>query len=921
MRIARVLLLASVIPVRAAFAQTTTGTLIGTVFDSSAKPIPGVAVSLSSPALIGGPVTVRTDAAGHFRFPAIPPGLYGIAINDSGFASHEERRIAIRAGETIERLIVAASESIVVEASGPELDARDSGFNARFGPRELQNIPTRRSSMFDFIRSAPGVSPTSASSGTVTTMSVFGSGTNENAYLIDGTNFTCPCNGIARAEPGIDFIHEIQIQTAGESAEYGNIQGGVINVVTRQGGEQFSFDTSHYLQTRRLTSQPVRLDVPDSGGRTTGYERVRYRDHTADLGGAAIRNRLWFFTGYQFLRDDDSQPGTDAARPRAYAQDKFFAKLTWHLASSWTLVQSFHHERWSNPDQPTIARPYDATLRVTGSVPATTYGHLTDVVSPNTTWDARIGRFVYSQVSRPATGSVTTPGRTDAVTRIASGAPLQFGDLTLIRGTAKATFTQFHGGIRGADHEWKAGVQIEQGSHDVTSVIPSGVRFVDRNGQPSQKVSRAPFHIGGRFNTAGIFATDAVTFRDRLTMNAGLRFDSSRAISQDLPGIDLEGRRTADIIPGLGTLYRWSVFSPRLGVAARLAADGRTVLRASYGRFHQGIMSGELDAFHPGSTTTTTTDARTGAVISVVDPRRNLAFDPHTRPPFTDEFSAGIDRHITRLVTASVGVVHKSGRDFIGWSDIAGRYLRQTRTLANGVTIPVLVLDTSSTPTSARRFLLTNQPDYFMRYDGLVLAFEKTYSDGWRASGSYTLSRATGLQPSAGTAAGAQVSTVSPPTAAAFGRDPNDLTNARGRLANDRPHMLRLAGTFRLPRTAFALGVSFQYLSGKPWAATALVNLPQNTQQRVQVEPRGARRLSSQTLLDLRLSRTMHLAKAGEIELLLDVLNALNDSGEEGLVTETLATESIRTVDGFGRPNVFLDPRRAMVGVRFRFGQ
>ena len=65
--------------------------------------------------------------------------------------------------------------------------------------------------MFDFIRAAPGVSPTSPSSGIATTISAFGSGTNENQFLIDGMNTTCPCSGVARTEPGVDFIQEVQV--------------------------------------------------------------------------------------------------------------------------------------------------------------------------------------------------------------------------------------------------------------------------------------------------------------------------------------------------------------------------------------------------------------------------------------------------------------------------------------------------------------------------------------------------------------------------------------------------------------------------------------------------------------------------------------------------------------------------------------
>jgi hypothetical protein len=98
--------------------------------------------------------------------------------------------------------------------------------------------------MFDMIRAAPGVSPTSPASGVNNTVSTFGSGVNENLFLIDGTNFTCPCSGVSRAEPGIDVIQEVQVQSIGASVEYGNIQGAVFNVLTKQGGDRYQYDAS-----------------------------------------------------------------------------------------------------------------------------------------------------------------------------------------------------------------------------------------------------------------------------------------------------------------------------------------------------------------------------------------------------------------------------------------------------------------------------------------------------------------------------------------------------------------------------------------------------------------------------------------------------------------------------------------------------
>ena len=271
-----------------------------------------------------------------------------------------------------------------------------------------------------------------------------------------------------------------------------------------------------------------------------------------------------------------------------------------------------------------------------------------------------------------------------------------------------------------------------------------------------------------------------------------------------------------------------------------------------------------------------------------------------------------VDRELGRGLTMAIAYVRKDGANFIGWTDIGGQYREESRTLADGQSVPVLVL---ANETSARRFLLTNPEGYSMTYNGLVIAAEKRRSHGWQAFGSYTLSRAFGLQASSGAiAAGSQISTIAGTPFGTFGQDPNTLTNARGRLQNDRPHMFRVMGSVDVPRTGFVLAANFQHFSGKPWAASAQVVLPQGD-QRILLEPRGSRRLSSQSLLDLRLSRTIATGAMGRVELLADVLNALNDTAEEGIATDNLFSPN------FGQPAVFVDPRRVMVSIRLNFGE
>jgi len=223
--------------------------------------------------------------------------------------------------------------------------------------------------------------------------------------------------------------------------------------------------------------------------------------------------------------------------------------------------------------------------------------------------------------------------------------------------------------------------------------------------------------------------------------------------------------------------------------------------------------------------------------------------------------------------------------------------------------VPVLVLVNG---TASRRFLLTNPAGYSLTYNGLVTTVEKRHSHGWHALGSYTFSRVEGLQVSSGTApSGEQLSTLT--SSGSFGQDPNNLTNAHGRLANDRPHMLRVMGSLDVPRTGVVIAANVQYFSGKPWAASTRQSLPQGD-QRILLEPPGSRRLSSQSLVDLRVSRPLRVGGAGRIELLMDVLNLLDDTAEEALTTDN------RFASNFGQATVFMNPRRVMLGARVNFG-
>ena len=900
------------------FAQGLTGALIGTVTDAQGGVLSGAVVRISSPALIGGELTTKTDERGELRFPSVPPGLYALDIVLQGFLPYRDADIYIGAGATIETTpvltLAALADSIVVHGPGSRLDARSPGFGTRFGAEDLDAIPMRRFSYQDWVKTAPGISPTSPSGSSVL-VSAFGSGVDQNQYLLDGTSITATGNGVSRADPGVDFIQELQIQSVGASVEYGNVQGAVVNVITKSGGDRFQYDAAYYWQTAALTSKPVRLEYDRPRRLDSGYERAEYRDFSTTVGGPIVRERLWFFSGYQHLRDSDSQPGTDPDLPREYEHDKFFAKLTWGLAPGWQLVQSLHDEFWSNPETPSATKPRTATQRLDASVPAINFGHLIHTASPNTVWDVRAGWFRFTQDTSPTSGDPRIAHRLEQPDNIWSGGPQQIGQVRQIRATVKATLSHYRAAWLGGDHEWRMGVQVDRGEHRAVAILPTGVSSIFRNGVLTQTTEQAPNNSGGRFVTAALFVSDALRLGGRVTINPGLRVDHSRAISQDVPEFDALVHDTGRIIEGNGTVNSWNVVSPRVGAVIKLDASGRTILRANAAKFSQGLLTGEIASIHPGRARSTTTQVATGAT-SIRDPTQ-VVMDPAIRQPYTNQYLIGLDREVGSRLAVSVAYVRKDGHDFIGWKELAGEYREESAKLNDGRIVQIWRL---TSPSQDRLFQLTNPEDYSLTYNGLVIAVERRRSHGWQVFGSYTLSRAYGLQPSNGTtAAGPQVATVASPPASfapgvTFGQDPNDLTNARGRLPNDRPHMARVMTSVDVPRTGLVVAANLQHLSGKPWAMTALIN-PNENAKPVLIEPRGTRRLPSQTLLDVRVSRAFRFSDAGRVELSLDLLNVLNDTAEESIGSAVYSASNV------GQPDIFIDPRRAMLSVRLNLGR
>ena len=454
------------------------------------------------------------------------------------------------------------------------------------------------------------------------------------------------------------------------------------------------------------------------------------------------------------------------------------------------------------------------------------------------------------------------------------------------------------------------------------------------DGSPNYIEVGTPYNVGGKFSELGTFVEDVMTIGGRLTVSLGLRFDHVRGTSQDVDDLALNDVSSFSFeprgsVPGRGQLFRWKNFSPRVGFNLRLDASGRTILRGNWGRFYRTAMTGELSGVHPGQSTVreflwnSATEAydRPGPVYL---PDTNFGFDPKARAPRTDQFSIGLDRSIASDFAVGVTYVRKDQSDLLGWNVLNASFTTLPHTFSNGRVGEIYPITTDP---DDRFFQLGNVDcrvasyrcdEMYMDYNGLVLTLNKRMSDRYQAQVTYVLSSAHGLLPSSGF--GAAASQTTRVYESSLGRDPNDFINAVGHLQNDRTHTFRITGTIFAP-WGFLIGANYGWFVGKPWGGRDLLDrslLPQGNRW-VYVEPPGTRRLDSQSILDLRLSRTFSLERDGgasgrrSVEFLVDVLNGLNVASVQDIASRRLGSSV------FGVGDRWVDPRRALVGVKFRF--
>jgi outer membrane receptor protein involved in Fe transport len=292
-----VLLVVCCLPFQSVSQTQTTGTVEGTVTDPQGAVVPGVSVTLSGPNMIR-PQTTTSDSDGYYRFSSVPPGRYTLEVAAvKGFNAYKSENVEVNLakGTTVPVQLSIAGGNISVEVVGaPDIDQTTNVQGSNVSTEFFSNIPTSRT-----VQGLYTIAPTVARSGLRDASgrdrdpSVAGSSGPENSYILDGINTTDPAFGGGGANLPFEFVQEVQIKTSAFGADQGLSTGGVFNVITKTGGNDFHGDVFAYGLPKSFVRETK--NFPLTGLAPNGYSEL---DAGADIGGPIIKNRLTFFAAF-----------------------------------------------------------------------------------------------------------------------------------------------------------------------------------------------------------------------------------------------------------------------------------------------------------------------------------------------------------------------------------------------------------------------------------------------------------------------------------------------------------------------------------------------------------------------------------------------------------------------------------------------
>jgi hypothetical protein len=851
-------------------AQEQTGVLVGTVTDTDGAFLPGVTIEARSPAQPG-VATAITDEVGRFRLIGLTPGTYQVTFRLPGFQTLIREGILVRLGRTFNLEVTIAQatmeEEVTVIGESPVVDIKKSGTTTNYGKEMIAKLPKGRD-FTSVVNMTAGVNDENVGGGTM----MDGASSSENMYFVDGMDTTSMYTGLSSQRVLMEFVEEVQVKSSGYEAEHGGSMGGVINVITRSGGNEFHGEITGYMRGSAFQANP---DVKNLRINPIDDVTAEYIDYPEDswtqyevglgLGGYIFKDRLWFFASFmpRFTSTDrtveliaDGNSYTTNQKQTSYFGQAKLTALFGGIRISASYINDYYKWKGALMDQDgTGATPEEYDYPIYGfNYPGETWGGRIDwIVSDNLFVGLNGGYF---KIDTKQLVGPTGPRHFFLRSNIGIGAPEEHAsgwyNYSYTDGYQTRKDIQKRYGANfdatlfvdlAGEHVWKAGFQYVRIAQDVDDAYPyvynrwywgldyiSPVNAVTYPTQYGYLHARQPFGSIADIHSDryAIFLQDSWTINNKITLNFGIR-----AERENIPSFsDLPEYQDPPIKFGFG-----DKIAPRVGFAWDLFGDNSTKVFGSYGLYYDVMKLEMANGSYGGFKWIShyydirTLDWRYG---QTTHPDLNLAPDfvyieslnwripsfdtnqPDMEPYSKNEISLGLQRKLGEDVSLTVRYLYSN----IRWAieDI-------------GIQTPEGEKYFNGNPGSdwINELYAANAwpecPKAKRRYHSVNVGIDKRFSNNWMAGFHYTYSNLWGNF--SGLASSDEFGRHSPNVERYFDgwflhRDQN-LNESTGQLPTDRPHQFKLYGSYTWD-FGLTLGFYSYLMSGTPVSTMLSLN-------------------------------------------------------------------------------------------------
>ena len=788
--------------------QAINGAIEGTIKDSSGAVLPGVTVVIRS-VDTGAERTVVTNADGFFRAPLLPLGTFRVSVSLEGFKAIEQTGVEVRAGSNVvlnfNLEVGAVSEVVSVTADAPVVDLGKTDVGRTLNERELRNLPLVSRNPYNFAGLEPGVTGIDNEEFGVPRYAVNGQMLRVN-YQIDGnTNTQADRAGLRLMPISEVMVREVQVVSAGYAPEFGQTTGMVFNAVTPSGTNAMRGDLGYRFRTKDFIAWPFEFTEEERQNPALKPDNS-LKIFTATLGGPILRNRMFYYAGFEYTKQDlpnvvtiepevaaavnlAQQPTTvEGSRATPFYIGKIDYKLGAHQLS--LRVNTFTNDnKWqSGGGNTAIERGnHFEDFMLSGAT------QLVSSFGPNNLNELRFQVAYRNTVRPPAVPETTGPSITISGTQTQGG--VSFGPYTGIGNDFTQRNTQLLDNftmLRGA-HSFKVGFNLQM-IHDergtalpVTYTFPNVQAYLDAKSgvnprsytQFSQVVGTPDFEMNN--SSIAWFAQDDWKVGANVKVLYGLRHDLY-LYDKGIPGSPYSEKFNRD----------YNNFAPRLGVAWTL--NERNVIRGSTGiNYDQALLAIIERAYTSSGLPSRTTTYNLGPTAA------NAPAFPNDLGNAATTTSATVEAMAPDFVTARTWQNNVTWERQVGTNYALSIGVRQSRgwdlpviNEANLVGItPVRVLEDGRGVYSAAVNASTRVDPRYNRirmvesvgeswYKGVTVALNKRWSNGFQWALNYTLGKGTDTAPLGGATLAIQGD--------ANRSDPNDLERDKGPVQLDVRH-------------------------------------------------------------------------------------------------------------------------------------